>query len=53
MMQEVTVSLGLPTLKERFGDPEIKALYTGMFPLNNPKNMHYSIIVGGRVPVFR
>ncbi|KAH9174192.1 hypothetical protein EDB89DRAFT_2241807 [Lactarius sanguifluus] len=26
MMQEVTESMGLPTLKERFADPEIKAL---------------------------
>jgi len=42
-MQGVTESLGLPTLKERLGDPEIKALCTGMFPLDNPKNMHYSI----------
>jgi len=43
MMQEVTESMGLPTLKERFVDPEIKALCTGMFPLDNLKNMHCSI----------
>jgi len=43
MMQEVTESMGLPTLKERFADPEIKALCTGMFPLDNPKNTRFSI----------
>ena len=43
MMQEVTESMGLPTLKERFSDPEIKALCTGMFPLDNPKNTRFSI----------
>jgi len=37
MTQEVTESMGLTTLKERFSDPEIKALCTGMFPLDNPK----------------
>ncbi|KAI0003354.1 MIF4G-domain-containing protein [Russula compacta] len=43
MMQEVTESMGLPTLKERFADPEIKALCTGMFPFDNPKNTRFSI----------
>lgn len=43
MMQEVTESMGLPTLKERFTDPEVKALCTGMFPLDNPKNTRFSI----------
>jgi len=43
MMQEVTESMGLPTLKERFADPEVKALCTGMFPLDNPKNTRFSI----------
>lgn len=43
MMQEVTESMGLPTLKERFMDPEIKALCTGMFPLDNPKNTRFAI----------
>jgi len=37
MMQEVPEGMGLPTLKERFSDPEIKGLCTGMFPLDNPK----------------
>ena len=43
MMQEVTESMGLPTLKERFSDPEIKAQCTGMLPLDNPKNSRFSI----------
>ena len=37
MVQEVTESMGPVTVNERFGDPEVKALCTGMFPLNNPK----------------
>jgi pre-mRNA-splicing factor CWC22 len=43
MMQEVTESMGLPTLKERFADAEVKALCTGMFPLDNPKNTRFAI----------
>ena len=43
MTQEVTESMGLTTLKERFSDPEIKELCTGMFPLDNPKNARFSI----------
>jgi len=39
----VTETMGLPTLKERFADPEIKALCTGMFLLDNPLNTHFSI----------
>ena len=38
MMQEVTESMGPVTLNEGFVDPEVKALCTGMFPLDNPKN---------------
>ena len=37
MMQEVTESMGLPAIKERFADNEIRALCNGMFPLDNPK----------------
>jgi pre-mRNA-splicing factor CWC22 len=43
MMQEVTESMGLPTIKERFADPEIKTLCSGMFPLDNPKNTRFAI----------
>ena len=35
--------MGLPILKERFTDPGIKALRTGMFLLDNPLNTHFSI----------
>ena len=42
MMQEVTESVALPTLKERFADPEIKVPCTGVFPLDNPKNTRFS-----------
>jgi pre-mRNA-splicing factor CWC22 len=48
MMQEETVSMGLPTLKERFADAEIKALCTGMFPLDNPET-HGSLSITLRV----
>jgi hypothetical protein len=43
MTQEVTKGMGLPTLKGRFAGPEIKALCTGMSPLDNPKNVRSSI----------
>ena len=37
MMQEVTEGMWLPTLSERFADPEIKVLCAGMFPLDTEK----------------
>ena len=43
MMQKIKESMGLPTLKEHFADPEIKAQCTGMFPLDNSKNTRFSI----------
>ncbi|KAI0059042.1 MIF4G-domain-containing protein [Artomyces pyxidatus] len=43
MMQEVMETMGLPMLKERFADPEIKALCSGMFPLDNPKDTRFAI----------
>ncbi|KAI0259929.1 hypothetical protein BC834DRAFT_903310 [Gloeopeniophorella convolvens] len=43
MMQEVIESMGLATLKERFADPEVRALCHGMFPLDNPKNTRFAI----------
>ena len=42
-MQEVTESIGPVTLNERFRDPEVKTLCTGMFPLDSPKNTRFSI----------
>ena len=43
MMQEVSESIGLPILKERFADPEIKALCIGMFPFDDSKSTCFSI----------
>ncbi|EIM89957.1 MIF4G-domain-containing protein [Stereum hirsutum FP-91666 SS1] len=43
MMQEVQESMGLPALKERFADPEVKVLCSNMFPLDNPKNTRFAI----------
>ncbi|ETW85352.1 hypothetical protein HETIRDRAFT_311406, partial [Heterobasidion irregulare TC 32-1] len=43
MMQEVLENMGLATLKERFADPEVKALCRNMFPLDNPKNTRFAI----------
>ncbi|THH21083.1 hypothetical protein EW146_g415 [Bondarzewia mesenterica] len=43
MMQEVMESMGLPTLKERFADPEVKMFCRNMFPLDNPKNTRFAI----------
>ena len=43
MMQDVTESMGLPTLNERFADPEIKALCTGIFSLDHPKSSRFSV----------
>jgi len=42
-MEDVTESMGLPTLKERFSDPEIKGLCTGMFLLDNTKDARFSM----------
>jgi pre-mRNA-splicing factor CWC22 len=35
--------MGLPAIKERFADNEIRALCNGMFPLDNPKNTRFAI----------
>ena len=37
MMQEVTESMGLSTLKERFLGPRGQGIVYGMFPLDDPK----------------
>ena len=42
-MQEVTQSMCLPMIKERFADPESKSLCSGVFPLDNPKNTRFAI----------
>ncbi|KAI6038422.1 MIF4G-domain-containing protein [Pisolithus marmoratus] len=43
MMQEVTESMGLKAVAERFKDEEIKAACKDMFPMDNPKNTRFSI----------
>ena len=43
MFTEVMEAMGLPTVKERFSDPEVRMLTRGMFPLDNPKDTRFSI----------
>ncbi|KAI6021053.1 hypothetical protein EDC04DRAFT_2901612 [Pisolithus marmoratus] len=43
MMEEVMESMGLKALAERFKDNEIKAACKDMFPMDNPKNTHFSV----------
>ena len=59
MMQEVTENMGLPTLNERFADPEIKVLCAGMFPLDTEKRavlylaLSITLRVSDLVPLLR
>ncbi|KAH9939590.1 MIF4G-domain-containing protein [Amylocystis lapponica] len=43
MLTEVTESMGLKTLSERFKDDEVKRACGGMFPMDNPKNTRFAI----------
>ncbi|KAI6010270.1 MIF4G-domain-containing protein [Pisolithus marmoratus] len=43
MMEEVMESMGLKALAEQFKDEEIKVACKDMFPMDNPKNTHFSI----------
>lgn len=43
MFQELTESMGVKTVTERFKDPEVKVFCSGMFPMDNPKNTRFSI----------
>ncbi|EGG12817.1 uncharacterized protein MELLADRAFT_32479 [Melampsora larici-populina 98AG31] len=43
MFQELSESLGLPKLANRFKDEEMKVWYNGLFPIDNPKNTRFSI----------
>ncbi|KAI8999086.1 hypothetical protein BD414DRAFT_144616 [Trametes punicea] len=43
LFQEVTESMGLKTVAERFKDPEVKAACRGMFPMDNPKDTRFAI----------
>ena len=52
----VTGSMGLPTLSERFADPEIKAMCTGMLSLDYPKprgSLSSTLRVSGLVPLLK
>ncbi|PCH38399.1 MIF4G-domain-containing protein [Wolfiporia cocos MD-104 SS10] len=43
MMNEVTESMGLKVLVDRFKDDEVKAACRGMFPMDNPKDTRFAI----------
>ncbi|KAI0831662.1 armadillo-type protein [Trametes gibbosa] len=43
MFNEVTESMGLKTVTERFKDPEVRASCRGMFPMDNPKDTRFAI----------
>ena len=43
MFNEVSESMGLKTVAERFKDPEVRMSCRGMFPLDNPKDTRFSI----------
>ncbi|KAJ7265983.1 hypothetical protein B0H12DRAFT_1179913 [Mycena haematopus] len=43
MMTEMTESMGLKTVAERFKDPEIRRGCEGMFPVDVPKNTRFAI----------
>ncbi|KAJ6544061.1 hypothetical protein B0H19DRAFT_999676 [Mycena capillaripes] len=43
MMQEMTESMGLKIVAERFKDPEIRRGCEGMFPVDVPKNTRFAI----------
>ncbi|OJT13434.1 Pre-mRNA-splicing factor CWC22 [Trametes pubescens] len=43
MFNEVTESMGLKTVAERFKDPEVRMSCRGMFPMDNPKDTRFAI----------
>ncbi|GBE82742.1 hypothetical protein BKA93DRAFT_925890 [Sparassis latifolia] len=43
MLTEMTESMGVKTLVERFKDDEVKRACQGMFPMENPKNTRFAI----------
>jgi len=43
MMQDVTESMGLPTLKERFLGPRDQGIVYWHVPVGRPKNTRFSI----------
>ncbi|KAH8100198.1 armadillo-type protein [Cristinia sonorae] len=43
MLNEMTESMGLKTIAERFKDEEVQRACTGMFPMDNPKDTRFAI----------
>ncbi|KAI1783410.1 MIF4G-domain-containing protein [Ganoderma leucocontextum] len=43
LFTEISESMGLKTVAERFKDPEVRMSCRGMFPLDNPKDTRFSI----------
>lgn len=43
LFTEITESMGLKTVVERFKDPEVRMSCRGMFPMDNPKDTRFSI----------
>ncbi|KAI9059728.1 MIF4G-domain-containing protein [Trametes sanguinea] len=43
LFQEVTETMGLKNVAERFKDPEVKMACRGMFPMDNPKDTRFAI----------
>lgn len=43
MLQEMTESMGLKIVAERFKDEEVRSACRGMFPMDNPKDTRFAI----------
>lgn len=43
LMREISESMGLPKLTERFKDPTLQQYFAQLFPMDNPKNTRFSI----------
>lgn len=43
VLNELTESMGLKTVADRFKDDEVKRCCSGMLPLDNPKNTRFAI----------
>ncbi len=43
MMQEMMEEMGMKKMTTRFKDPNLQQAYSGIFPMDNPKNTRFSI----------
>ena len=43
LMQELSEALGLAALRERFSDPYMQDVFSGLFPRDNPRNTRFAI----------